>query len=289
MIYHWCPERDWASSGGGYFPAGFAADGFTHCSFVDQITATATSLYGGASDLVLLCIEEGELPVVVEDCYEIGEPYPHVYGPIPRRAVTTALPFPCLADGSFALPEDLPDAAPAYPELVRQVVAFEQSSLAEVGHLLARLVGAAAAGRVLELGTGTGHAAAWMAGALRPDQELLTVEIDQARAAAAGRLLSTVPRATVLEASWEVVLESGPFALVFVDAAEPKRVAAAQVVAATAPGGVIVLDDLTPRHRLNPAALAADEVRRTWLWDTGLEAAERQVSQDQSVIVARRV
>ena len=108
MIYHWCPQQDWDAAGDGYLPSAFPDDGFVHCSFLDQIEATATALYRGRADLVLLCIEEEGLPVVVEDCYDAGEPFPHVYGPIPRAAVVAAVPFPCRDDGSFPVPAGVP-------------------------------------------------------------------------------------------------------------------------------------------------------------------------------------
>ncbi len=250
MIYHWCREAEWSVAGDAYLPAAFDADGFTHCSFVDQVTATATALYRGRDGLVVLCIDEHALPVVVEDCYEVGEPYPHIYGPIPRDAVRAVLPFPCLPDGSFALPDGL---------------AIED---APVGRLLARLVGAAPAGTVAELGPGTGQAATWMASTLRDDQRLVTTEM------ATG--------------SWRGVLDHAPFTVVFVYAPQPKLEEASLVIDAVAPGGVIVLDDFTPRHLLPAAALAADGVRRVWLGDARLSGVERQVAFDQSVIVARR-
>ena len=109
MIYHWCPEADWQAAGDDYVPAGFAADGFAHCSFLDQIAATATALYRGTKDLVLLCIDEAGLPVLVEDCYDAGEAFPHVYGPIPRSSVRAVVPFPCEPDGTFVVPVGIPE------------------------------------------------------------------------------------------------------------------------------------------------------------------------------------
>ncbi len=107
MIYHWCPDAEWRAAGDAYLPAAYDTDGFVHCSFLDQITATATALYRGVTDLVLLCVDDDGLPVVVEDCYESGVAYPHVYGSIPRASVRAVVPFPCRPDGTFALPEGI--------------------------------------------------------------------------------------------------------------------------------------------------------------------------------------
>jgi uncharacterized protein (DUF952 family) len=105
MIYHWCPEADWKDADAVYLAAGFDGEGFTHCSFRDQIEATATDFDRGHTDLVLLCIEEEGLPVVTEDSYQSGQAFPHVYGSIPVGSVVRVLPFPPEEDGSFRLPD----------------------------------------------------------------------------------------------------------------------------------------------------------------------------------------
>jgi len=59
--------------------------------------------------LVLLCIDARQLssPVIYEDCYEAGETFPHIYGPIDRAAVVAVVPFPAGPDGDFSLPEEI--------------------------------------------------------------------------------------------------------------------------------------------------------------------------------------
>lgn len=104
MIYHWCPAADWEQAGDSYAPAGLAEEGFIHCSYAHQVGRVATALYAGQTDLVILSIEERGLPVAVEDCYESGEEFPHVYGPIPRAAVVDVKPFPPGPDGTFSFP-----------------------------------------------------------------------------------------------------------------------------------------------------------------------------------------
>lgn len=108
MIYHWCPRSDWEAVAGEYRPADLAVEGFVHCSYRHQVETTASRLVSGRGDLVLLCIDETDLPVVAEDCYESGQDYPHVYGPIPVASVAGAVPFPPEPDGSFRFPADLP-------------------------------------------------------------------------------------------------------------------------------------------------------------------------------------
>jgi uncharacterized protein (DUF952 family) len=104
VIYHFCPASDWARSDDPYVAPSLDEEGFIHCSTREQVTRVATELERGRTDLVLLCIDDAAVEVTWEDCYELGEEFPHVYGPIPHGAVTRVLAFPCEGDGSFALP-----------------------------------------------------------------------------------------------------------------------------------------------------------------------------------------
>ncbi len=106
-IYHWCPADAWASTTGEYSPPSLDEEGFIHFSYEHQVEPTATALDRGRTDLVLLCVDPTTLEVVDEDCYETGERFPHIYGPIPVAAVTDVYPFPSLPDGSFRLPAGL--------------------------------------------------------------------------------------------------------------------------------------------------------------------------------------
>jgi glutathione S-transferase len=64
-------------------------EGFIHCSYADQVAATATRFYGDLPEIVLLRIDPTRLtaPVVEEDLAGTGEPFPHVYGPIDLAAI----------------------------------------------------------------------------------------------------------------------------------------------------------------------------------------------------------
>jgi glutathione S-transferase len=79
-------------------------EGFIHCSFPEQVQATADLYYRGRDDIVLLRIDPDRLgvEVVVEEARS-GERFPHVYGPIPVGAVTSADPVPMGPDGRLDL------------------------------------------------------------------------------------------------------------------------------------------------------------------------------------------
>lgn len=108
-IYHWCPAEAWETSDDEYRAPSLDEEGFIHFSYQQQVARTATALDRGRTGLVLLSVDAATLEVVDEDFYEIGESYPHVYGPIPKAAVTGVVPFPPQADGSFRLPSGLPE------------------------------------------------------------------------------------------------------------------------------------------------------------------------------------
>lgn len=79
-------------------------EGFIHCSFPEQVQATADRYYRGRDDIVLLRIDPDrlEVDVVVEEASS-GDRFPHVYGPIPVGAVTSAERVPMGPDGRLDL------------------------------------------------------------------------------------------------------------------------------------------------------------------------------------------
>ena len=66
-----------------------AEEGFIHCSFADQVAATAGRFFGDLAEVVVLRIDPtgSTSPLVVEDLVGSGESFPHVYGPIDVAAV----------------------------------------------------------------------------------------------------------------------------------------------------------------------------------------------------------
>lgn len=67
-------------------------EGYIHCSFAHQVAAVVERFYADLPALVLLRIDPSRLtaPLVVEDLFDVGEPFPHVYGPIPLDAIVGA-------------------------------------------------------------------------------------------------------------------------------------------------------------------------------------------------------
>jgi uncharacterized protein (DUF952 family) len=111
-IFHMTTRSDalMAAVAGEYRHPSLEAEGFIHCSYPDQIAATANKHYRGHRDMVLLQIARAEVPVDVVDENTSGGAalYPHIYGPLPMAAVTAIHEFPCNEDGTFDVPASVP-------------------------------------------------------------------------------------------------------------------------------------------------------------------------------------
>lgn len=104
MIFHLVAQEEWEAAGEHYSPASLESEGFVHCSSGQQLARVANTLFAGRRDLLVLEIDPDMLdaPVVWEDLYELGEEFPHVYGPIPRGAVAEIADYRPGADGTFS-------------------------------------------------------------------------------------------------------------------------------------------------------------------------------------------
>ena len=115
-LYHLAlaPEWERARHAGSYHRStidrSLAEEGFIHCSFAEQVQATADRFYRGRDDVVLLRIDPHRLdaPVRVEVAPGTGQAFPHVYGPIDVVAVEAADPVPVGAGGRLDVSGLLP-------------------------------------------------------------------------------------------------------------------------------------------------------------------------------------
>ncbi len=169
---------------------------------------------------------------------------------------------------------------------------FERSSITEIGRLLAVLVAARPGGRFAEIGAGCGVGSAWIADALGPEATHVTVELDDERAAAVGRLFADHSNVRVLHGDWhEVLPPEGPFDLLFFDGGYWKRgdvpAESTQALSLVAPGGVVVIDDLTPES-LWPDEWRGqpDPPRDFWLNHPDLVSAEVLTTPVSAAILA---
>jgi glutathione S-transferase len=89
-------ELEAARGGSHYSPAGFPDEGFVHCCRPGQLAGVLERYFRGRDDLVLLELDPAALDarLVEEDTTGRGERFPHLYGPVPWRAVQRESPLP---------------------------------------------------------------------------------------------------------------------------------------------------------------------------------------------------
>lgn len=100
-----------------YLPAAFAEDGFIHCTDGrEAVSIIMTVNYRhDPQPYLFLCIDKDRVtaPIRYEDPAGI---YPHIYGPLNRDAIVAVLPAARAADGTFLMPDKLPEEPPEEPQ-----------------------------------------------------------------------------------------------------------------------------------------------------------------------------
>src|SRR5262249_4972446 len=117
VLVHLCGVDDWsrARERGEILPGPSGSGRFIHLSTPEQVHLPANRLYRGRADLVLLYIDPAALDAPVR--WEPGvatDPesmlFPHLYGPLPVRAVIRDAAYLPGADGTFAPVAGLQDS-----------------------------------------------------------------------------------------------------------------------------------------------------------------------------------
>jgi uncharacterized protein (DUF952 family) len=110
LIAHIARAQEWeaAQESGEYKPAEFEADTFIHCSAPEDVKAVAEEYFTGQDGLVLLWIDAPKVNagVLYERApgQEVGDLYPHIYGPLNVDAVVTVSKLKPWEPGGFVLP-----------------------------------------------------------------------------------------------------------------------------------------------------------------------------------------
>jgi predicted O-methyltransferase YrrM len=127
---------------------------------------------------------------------------------------------------------------------------FDMASEPRTGALLRTLAASKPGGRLLELGTGTGVATAWLLAGMDSASSLISIDTDERVQAVAEQILGADPRLKLLPMDGAGFLQGQPkecFDLVFADAMPGKYVALDEALAVVKPGGFYVIDDLLPQ------------------------------------------
>ncbi|MEH1926403.1 O-methyltransferase [Nostoc sp.] len=188
------------------------------------------------------------------------------------------------------------DPITSSPSLVQQAeflaakLEFSQSSLPEVGRLLHILTRHITQGQIGEIGSGCGVGAAWIVSALHPDSTLITIESDRQLAKLVQQLFADKSNVRALLGDWRDLLIYAPFDLLFADGGKAKLTEPQTLITALKPGGLILLDDLTPEECWPPEWHGrTDPIREFWLKDPRIAATEIRLTARNSVILATRI
>ena len=185
------------------------------------------------------------------------------------------------------------------PPLVLDAVAiarrqgFELCVHPATGRLLAALAGGVGDGVIGETGTGTGAGVAWMLSTASPSTRIVSIELDDERAAAAAELFRDLANVTILQGEANELAEHGPFDLLVIDSGDhvagPLHRAQLDPIEVLRPGGVLVKDDLWPMHSWPPVTFdgAIDDLRIRLFEHPDLLTAEVTVAEGYAVQLAR--
>lgn len=104
-ILHITTEDAWeaAADAGELTTPSLEDEGFIHMSTYEQVEATANRIFSGSGDLLLLEVETDALTSELkwEQATDIGDDFPHIYGPLNADAVVGTIDLPMNADGSY--------------------------------------------------------------------------------------------------------------------------------------------------------------------------------------------
>ncbi|MFO7634114.1 MAG: class I SAM-dependent methyltransferase, partial [Caldilinea sp.] len=129
-------------------------------------------------------------------------------------------------------------------------IGFPMASEPQVGALLRTLVAAKPGASVLELGSGTGLATAWLLAGMDADARMVSVENDSGVAAIAHRYLGEDQRVQFVIAdagAFLVALAPQSVDLIFADTWAGKYTHLEETLQLLRPGGLYVIDDMLPQ------------------------------------------
>jgi len=170
-------------------------------------------------------------------------------------------------------------------------IGFTMASEPKTGSLLRTLAAAKPNGQLLELGTGTGYATAWLVDGMDAASRLTSVESEARFQGIAKKHLGADPRVRFIQADaaeYLTAAQPGHFDLIFADTWAGKFTHRDEAIALLKPGGLYIIDDMLPQpgwageHAQKMAHLleqltARDDLRMTRLnWATGIIIAAKK-------------
>ncbi|HEY9712276.1 MAG TPA: hypothetical protein V6C72_02335 [Chroococcales cyanobacterium] len=185
------------------------------------------------------------------------------------------------------------------PNLVSAAVAlakahnFEYSCLPGHGRLMQSIARGRKGAKIGETGTGCGVGTAWLVSGADSTSTIVSVEINEELAAAAGNLFRSQPNVKILCSSWEAIYDYGPFDILFLEAGAKNPEKAPDLSRLLNRGGTLILDDFSinntwPRmsHKDHEQV---DTKRMFWLKHPELLCTEIPTTEKMVAIVGIRI
>ncbi|MBO0939788.1 class I SAM-dependent methyltransferase [Fibrella sp. HMF5335] len=176
-------------------------------------------------------------------------------------------------------------------ETASKAIRFSMPSDLQTGALLKALVGSKPGTRVLELGTGTGLATAWILAGMDAQSTLISIDNDAKYQAVADNILGDDARLQLLctdAGAWLETAQEQEFDLIFADAWPGKYANLTATLNRLKTGGMYIIDDMLPQpnwpdgHGDNVDKLVAELETRDDLhtvrlaWSTGILIATKK-------------
>ncbi len=170
-------------------------------------------------------------------------------------------------------------------EEASELIGFSMPSDAQTGALLQTLAASKPKASVLEIGTGTGLATAWLLSGMDATSNLISIDNEASYQAIARKCLGHDSRLQLIctdAVDWLVKQDNATFDLIFADAWPGKYANLDETLNLLKPGGLYVIDDMLPQpnwpagHDEKVAALASQLEARTdvrlvkMAWSTGI-------------------
>ena len=167
---------------------------------------------------------------------------------------------------------------------------FTMPSERQTGALLRTLAASKPSGRVLELGTGTGLATAWLLDGLDAYGQFDSVDTDAEVLAIAQQHLGMDARLTLHHQDGATFLleASAPYDLIFADAWPGKYSHLNEALALLNPGGLYVIDDMLPQSNW-PAGHASHVARLLQTLNTRDDLTATRLAWSTGVVIATRL
>lgn len=176
-------------------------------------------------------------------------------------------------------------------EIASKTIGFSMPSDLQTGALLKTLAGSKPKANLLEIGTGTGLATAWLLAGMDANSSLLSIDNETLYQSVAGQILGDDPRLQLVctdAGKWLEENEDRRFDLIFADAWPGKYANLDATLNSLSAGGLYVIDDMLPQpnwpegHGDNVDRLVADLESREDIqivkmaWSTGILIATKK-------------